>query len=54
MNERMGARPWLAHTQSDYAHMLVVRGDRSDRERAGKLLESGGRDLQRARDARAL
>jgi hypothetical protein len=25
MNERMGARPWLAHTQEDHARMLLRR-----------------------------
>ncbi|MGH2948719.1 MAG: ATP-binding protein, partial [Solirubrobacteraceae bacterium] len=38
MNERMGARPWLAHTQEDYARMLLRRNDQGDRERAEKLL----------------
>jgi DNA-binding SARP family transcriptional activator len=38
MNERMGARPWFAHTQVDLAQMLVDRGARGDRERAGELL----------------
>jgi DNA-binding SARP family transcriptional activator len=27
MNERMGARPWLAHTQHDYGRMLSERGE---------------------------
>ena len=27
MNERMGARPWLAYTQSDYAALLAGRDD---------------------------
>ncbi len=27
MNERMGARPWLAHTQCDYGRMLAERGE---------------------------
>jgi DNA-binding SARP family transcriptional activator len=27
MNARMGARPWLAHTQHDYARMLLVRDE---------------------------
>ncbi len=27
MNERMGARPWLAYTQEDYGRMLLERGD---------------------------
>jgi DNA-binding SARP family transcriptional activator len=38
MNERMGARPWLAHTQEDYARMLLRRNGQGDRERAEKLL----------------
>jgi len=39
MNERMGARPWLAHTQNDYARMLLARDGPGDRERAHDLLE---------------
>lgn len=39
MNERMGARPWLAHTQEDYGRMLAARAADGDRERAGELLE---------------
>ncbi|PWU25180.1 MAG: hypothetical protein C5B48_02610 [Candidatus Rokuibacteriota bacterium] len=39
MNERMGVRPWLAHTQSDYARMLVARGGPSDGKRARELLD---------------
>lgn len=38
-NERMGARPWLAHTQHDYARMLHARDGRGDRERAQELLD---------------
>ena len=38
MNERMGARPWLAHTQQDHARMLLRRNGQGDRERAEKLL----------------
>jgi tetratricopeptide (TPR) repeat protein len=34
MNERMGARPWLAYTQEDYARLLAER----DPERADELL----------------
>jgi hypothetical protein len=37
-NASMGARPWLAHTQADYARMLLARDDTSDRERALELL----------------
>ena len=39
MNKRMGARPWLAHTQNDYARMLLARDRPGDRERAQELLE---------------
>jgi DNA-binding SARP family transcriptional activator len=39
MNERMGARPWLAHTGHDYARMLHARNGRGDRERAQALLD---------------
>ena len=38
MNERMGARPRLAHTQQDHARMLFRRDGQGDRERAEKLL----------------
>jgi tetratricopeptide (TPR) repeat protein len=37
MNERMGARPWLAHTQRDYGRMLVERGET---KRASELVAS--------------
>jgi len=39
MNRRMGARPWLAHTQHDYARMLVARGWPGDGERAQALID---------------
>jgi hypothetical protein len=39
MNEKMGARPWLAHTGHDYARMLHARNGRGDRERAQALLD---------------
>jgi DNA-binding SARP family transcriptional activator len=39
-NARMGARPWLAHTQRDFALMLHARDGRSDRERAQALLDA--------------
>src|SRR5215217_3476745 len=38
MNERMGARPWIAHTQADHARMLLRRNAQGDRDRARKLL----------------
>jgi tetratricopeptide (TPR) repeat protein len=37
MNERIGARPWLARTQRDYVRMLRERGAPGDRERASAL-----------------
>jgi DNA-binding SARP family transcriptional activator len=42
MNARMGARPWLARTQEDYARMLLGRDDPGDRERAQELLAAAG------------
>ena len=41
MNERMGARPWLAHTQLDFARMLLARDGAGDRERSQVMLEAG-------------
>jgi tetratricopeptide (TPR) repeat protein len=35
-----GARPWLAHTQDDYARMLLARAGPGDRERAQELLDA--------------
>ena len=40
MNERLNARPWLAHTQNDYAQMLLTRGNHGDPERAQYLLDT--------------
>jgi tetratricopeptide (TPR) repeat protein len=37
LNERMGARPWLAHTQEDYGRMLIERGET---KRASELIAS--------------
>jgi DNA-binding SARP family transcriptional activator len=37
-NELAGARPWLAHTYSDYARMLLIRDASGDREPAQDLL----------------
>jgi DNA-binding SARP family transcriptional activator len=39
-NARMGARPWLALTENDYARMLRARDGRGDRERAQALLDA--------------
>jgi tetratricopeptide (TPR) repeat protein len=38
-NARMGARPWVAHTQLNYAKMLLARDSAGDRERALALLD---------------
>jgi class 3 adenylate cyclase/tetratricopeptide (TPR) repeat protein len=38
MNHRMGARPWLAHTQYQYARMLLSRDQPGDSEKAKALL----------------
>jgi tetratricopeptide (TPR) repeat protein len=46
MNTSIGARPWVAHTEHDYARMLVSRGEPGDRERA---LELTRRSLERYR-----
>ncbi len=51
MNAGMGARPWLAHTQADYARMLLARDGPGDR---GALTtpRRGGRNLPPARHGR--
>ena len=38
VNARIGARPWLAYTQQDYARMLVARNGSGDAERAETLV----------------
>ena len=38
MNTRMEAAPWIAHTQYQYAMMLLRRNRSGDRKRALKLL----------------
>jgi tetratricopeptide (TPR) repeat protein len=39
MNSAMGARPWLAHTQYQYARMLLARDQAGDSEKAATLLK---------------
>jgi tetratricopeptide (TPR) repeat protein len=46
MNARMGARPFVARTQYEYARMLLARGQRDDRERALALLEQALQTVQ--------
>lgn len=38
LDARMGARPWLAHSQYEYAAMLLARGRAEDRPQALELL----------------
>ena len=38
VNARIGARPWLAYTQQDYARMLVARNGSGEAERAETLV----------------
>jgi tetratricopeptide (TPR) repeat protein len=40
MNTNMGARPWLAHTQNDYAQILSDAVSSRDRQRANQLREA--------------
>jgi tetratricopeptide (TPR) repeat protein len=40
LNSRLGAKPWLAHTQHLYGIMLLRRGDPIDRSRATAFLEN--------------
>jgi DNA-binding SARP family transcriptional activator/tetratricopeptide (TPR) repeat protein len=40
MDTRTGGRPWLAHTQADYASMLLARAQPGDPERARELTAS--------------
>jgi hypothetical protein len=39
MNEEMGARPWVAYTQNDYAQILLARNGPDDREPARDLID---------------
>ena len=38
MNTALEARPYLAHTQQDYARMLIERDAPGDRDKAFRLL----------------
>jgi tetratricopeptide (TPR) repeat protein len=48
LNARIRARVWVAHTQHDYARMLVARGAPGDREKAAGLAAAA---LATAREA---
>lgn len=39
MNRRMGARPWTAHTQHDYARLLLARNSSEEGARARELFD---------------
>ncbi|HXQ96580.1 MAG TPA: hypothetical protein VN800_06625, partial [Candidatus Acidoferrales bacterium] len=47
LNDRMGAEPWTAHTQADYAQMLVRRDAPDDRRRARELMGAARETAQR-------
>jgi hypothetical protein len=47
LDARMAAWPWLAHTQVEYAAMLLRRGSDADRERAQALLNEARAAAQR-------
>jgi len=38
LNDRIGARPWVARTQEEYARLLFASDDAGDRENAERLL----------------
>lgn len=46
MNQRTGARPWLAHTQEDYARMLLACEDPAKHSQAAAMLASAGAAYQ--------
>jgi hypothetical protein len=43
LNTAMGARPWLAHTQHEYARLLLASPAGADHDRARALLEEARR-----------
>jgi adenylate/guanylate cyclase family protein len=53
MNTHIGGRVLLAHTQHDYAAMLLARDDAGDRERATSLLRASFAERARNRHASA-
>jgi hypothetical protein len=40
MNAELGARPWFAHAQDDYARALLRREEPGDRQQVAELLTS--------------
>ena len=47
LDARMEARPWLAHSQHEYAAMLLQRGRAADRTRANALLNEVAHEARR-------
>jgi DNA-binding SARP family transcriptional activator len=47
MNAQMGSPPWLAHSQHDYAAMLLARDEADDRGRARGLVGEAGATYRR-------
>ena len=47
MNARMGARPWIAHTQADYARMLRARDRPGDAMKADELTRQAAATYRR-------
>ena len=43
INDRMGAKPWAAHSRHDWARALIDRDSPGDRERAAELLAQAER-----------
>lgn len=48
MNQHLGARPWVAHTEHAYARLLLTREGPGDRERAHGLLYECSETAQRS------
>jgi tetratricopeptide (TPR) repeat protein len=47
MNTRMSAYPWLAHTQHQYALMLLTRNEKDDKNKAISLLKEASATVQK-------
>jgi tetratricopeptide (TPR) repeat protein len=47
MNEALQGWPWLAHTQHEFAAVLLARGQRADLARAASLLAAAAETAQR-------
>ena len=47
INGKVGARPWLAHTQREYAEMLTRRGRSDERARSRELIDAAAASYRR-------